>query len=341
MSAPTTSLQAARVAAGLSQAALARATGISRQSIGAIEAGRHRPSIDAALAIAHAIGRPVEELFQPPMPEAVPLDAPPVPNGSAIIAARVGHRAVFAPATSALAFHGWGEPNAVLRDGEPHLLPGADLDSFVVVGCDPAIGSLAALLPRSGPRRLLALSGSTASALASMRDARAHGALVHGTPGRLPKPPAGALRLRLANWRVGIAQRSRRARGLSELCERRVRFVQREAGASSQKALLAALDRSGCGPLGGPVAEGHLEVARMVKDGAAAGVTMEPAALQLGLTFTPLEEHAAELWVDERWRHHPAVEVLGNTLRSARFTAQLELVPGYDLTGCGDERSDR
>jgi len=62
---PTT-LRDARRGAGLSQAALAERAGISRQAVGAIEAGQHRPSVDAAMALASAVGRSVEELFAAP-----------------------------------------------------------------------------------------------------------------------------------------------------------------------------------------------------------------------------------------------------------------------------------
>ena len=75
----------------------------------------------------------------------------------------------------------------------------------------------------------------------------------------------------------------------------------------------------------GPVASGHLDVARRVADGAPAGVTMEPAAIGLELAFAPLEEHVAELWVDARWREHPAVDALGDLLRSAAFTRGSDL----------------
>ncbi len=328
----------ARVAAGLSQAAVAAAAGISRQAVSAIEAGTHRPGVDAALAIARVVGRSVEELFGAGSAEPVLVVGQRLPDGSAVLAARVGDRVVYAGASAGLAFAGWPEANAVLQDGQPRLLPGADLDGFVVVGCDPALGSLAALLPASGPRRLIALSGSTGTALEAMRDGRAHGALVHDRADRLPSPPRGVRRLHLARWRVGVASRGRRVRSIAELCERRVRVVQREASASSQRAFVAAVAEAGGERLPGPVASGHLDVARRVADGAGAGVTMEPAAVQLGLAFDELEEHVAELWVDARWQAHPAAEALGNVLRSTAFTARLDLVGGYDLAQGGTQR---
>ena len=185
---------------------------------------------------------------------------------------------------------------------------------------------------------MIALSGSTATALDALRDGRAHAALVHGRPSRLPTAPAGTLRLHVARWRVGVANRGRHVRPLAELCERRIRVVQREPGASSQKAFVAALAAAGAAVPAGPLAGGHVEAARRVAEGAAAGVTMEPAALQYGLAFRPLEEHVAELWIDPRARAHPATAAVGEALRSAAFTAQLALVGGYDLTDTGTQR---
>jgi DNA-binding XRE family transcriptional regulator len=321
----------ARTAAGLSQGALATAAGISRQAVSAIEAGRHRPSVDAALAIAGAVGRSVDELFAAPADCDAVLGEP-LPDGTPVLVARVGTRVVYAAGSAALAFHGWPEANAVLEAGRPRPLPGADLDGLVLVGCDPAVGSAARLLPAAGPRHVIALSGSTATALDAMRAGRAHGALVHDRPERMPPPPAGALRLHLARWRVGVASRGRRARSVAELCARRAWVVQREPGASSQKALV---DAAGGATLRGPVASGHLDVARRVTYGAAAGITMEPAALQFGLAFGALEEHVAELWIDARWRAHPAVEALGGVLRSSAFSARMATIGGYELARCG------
>src|SRR3954470_5421178 len=331
----TSPLREARVSAGLSQAALAAAAGISRQMVGAIEAGHHRPSVDAALALARAVGRQVEALFGTPSEPAQPVLGRPVADGAAVLAARVGGHVVYAPAGAALAYEGWPPANAVLEAGTPRLLAGADLDGFVVVGCDPALGSLAAMLPAGGPRRVVALSGSTDGALAAMGAARAHAAVVHGHPERLPEAPPGALRLHLARWRVGLAGSGRGAPSVAELCASGAPVVQREAGASSQKALVAAALAQGGELAAGPIAAGHLEAARRVAAGALAGVTMEPAALQLGLAFTALEEHVAELWIDERWRAHPAAEAIAAALGSTAFRTRMGLVGGYELADAG------
>ena len=80
-------LREARIAAGLSQAAVAGAAGVSRQAVGAIEAGLHRPSVDAALAVAAAVGQSVEELFGAAEPRFEPVLGPPAPDGTAVLAA--------------------------------------------------------------------------------------------------------------------------------------------------------------------------------------------------------------------------------------------------------------
>jgi DNA-binding XRE family transcriptional regulator len=332
-----TPLREARGAARLSQAALAATAGISRQAVGAIEAGLHRPGVDAAMALATAVGRSVEELFAaPPRSTPVSVLGEPAPDGSGVLAARVGERVVYAPARAALAIDGWPRANAVMRDGRPQPLPGSDLDGLVLVGCDPALGLAAAMLPSSGPHRLVALSGSTAAALAALGDGRAHAALVHGPARRLPPPPAGTLRLHLARWRVGLASRGQRPRAVAELASRGARVVQREEGASSQKAFAAAMAAEGAPLPRGPVASGHLDAARRVAYGATAGVTMEPAAIGMELAFAPLEEHVAEVWIDARWREHSGVDAVGELLRSNAFTTRLALVGGYELAGCGE-----
>jgi putative transcriptional regulator len=48
---------------GLSQAALAEAMHVSRQTINSIETGRYTPSLPLALALARYFQRSVEEMF--------------------------------------------------------------------------------------------------------------------------------------------------------------------------------------------------------------------------------------------------------------------------------------
>ncbi len=47
----------------MTQKELARRTGVTRQTIVAIENAKYAPTLDLAFRIAHAFGRPLEEVF--------------------------------------------------------------------------------------------------------------------------------------------------------------------------------------------------------------------------------------------------------------------------------------
>ena len=56
-------LKAARAGRDWSQQQLAEAVGVSRQTINAIEKGDYNPTIKLCLAICHALGCTLDELF--------------------------------------------------------------------------------------------------------------------------------------------------------------------------------------------------------------------------------------------------------------------------------------
>ena len=56
-------LKAARVEKDMTQAALAEAVGVSRQTINAIEKGEYNPTINLCRAICKALGKTLDELF--------------------------------------------------------------------------------------------------------------------------------------------------------------------------------------------------------------------------------------------------------------------------------------
>ena len=56
-------LKAARAEKDMTQAALAEAVGVSRQTINAIEKGEYNPSINLCRAICKALGKTLDELF--------------------------------------------------------------------------------------------------------------------------------------------------------------------------------------------------------------------------------------------------------------------------------------
>ena len=59
----TNQVKVFRLQARLTQEELAKATGVSRQTVNSIEKGRYIPSLPLALKLARLFGRPVEEIF--------------------------------------------------------------------------------------------------------------------------------------------------------------------------------------------------------------------------------------------------------------------------------------
>jgi putative transcriptional regulator len=63
----TNSIRALRFARGeMTQAELADRVGVTRQTIIAVEQGRYSPSLEMAFQIAHALGVPLDQVFQYP-----------------------------------------------------------------------------------------------------------------------------------------------------------------------------------------------------------------------------------------------------------------------------------
>ena len=56
-------LKAARVALGLSQSDLASIVGVTRQTIGLIEAGGYNPTLNLCISICKVLGKTLDELF--------------------------------------------------------------------------------------------------------------------------------------------------------------------------------------------------------------------------------------------------------------------------------------
>ena len=59
----TNRIRALRTEQGLTQAQLAAALGVTRQTVIAVEQGRYSPSLELAFQIARALGRPIDQVF--------------------------------------------------------------------------------------------------------------------------------------------------------------------------------------------------------------------------------------------------------------------------------------
>jgi DNA-binding XRE family transcriptional regulator len=321
-----------RTEAGLTQAELARAAGLSRQLVGAVEAGRHTPSVAAALALAEVLGRSVEDLFGPTSRTEEPALDERVPDGALVVAALVGDTLSYAPlADNGAEASSWRRADGIRSGGRVRLFPDASTAGFLVSGCDPALGLAASLAPSSGARRIIALQGSSGRSLGALTRGRVHAALVHGPRATAADPAIRGRRMTVSRWDVGVA--SRAGVDLEAIAAGSVVVAQRDQGAAAQKALERALAPYSEHPsLRGPVVDGHFDAVRRVAFGAVdAGVTMRPAAATFGLDFTPLEEHVVELVIDPRWSDHPGAGTLIDVFTSRAFKERIDALQGYDL----------
>lgn len=337
-------LRQARRAAGLSQAELAARAGVSRPLVGAVEAGRHTPSVLAALALARALGASVSELFD--APQELAASVPVVEGGAArdgdlVRVGRVGERLVYAAlpdrGAGATGFHA---ADARMDSGRPALLPGADPSGFVVAGCEPSLALLAELAPARGPARLVPVHATSAQAVAALVDGRCHAAFVHGRSRDLRPRRVTVRRFELGSWWTGLAFQPGAAVTLGAVAAGRTSLARREPGAGAQRALERALRAvSDDVQLSGPTADGHVDAARRARLRATqAAVTIEPVARAYGLAFTPLERHRVELWIAERFFDSAGARGLVERLGSRELRARLESLGGYDLSRAGTPR---
>lgn len=322
-----------RVDAGLTQAQLAARAGVSRQLIGAIEAGRHLPRVDAGVALARALGVSAEELLEPEPARVTGVVGPPPMEGAPVRVGRVGDRLVCA--NPPMSGESWAPAEGVVGHAGIDLLPGAQ-PGAVVVGCDPAIGLAERLLGRRGAPPVLAVSASTAAALEALAGGRAHAAVVHGPEDGLPEAAVPTRRWRLARWRVGLTGPPESSGDWwQDALTGRRQVVQREPGAAAQAAFERAIALRGGARPAGPVATGHVEAAQRARSEGLVAVSIEPVALAAGLPFHPLEAHVTQLWVAEGWVGEPGIIALQEQVASSAFQQQLAAVGGYDLAGCG------
>jgi molybdate-binding protein len=84
-------------------------------------------------------------------------------------------------------------------------------------------------------------------------------------------------------------------------------------------------------------AQGHLQVASAIAAGLAqAGVSAEPAALAYGLPFVPLADERFDLVIPSALAESREVQSMVRVLSSPWLLAQLDSLPGYDASRCGE-----
>lgn len=125
-------------------------------------------------------------------------------------------------------------------------------------------------------------------------------------------------------------------KGIEDLCQKEVAFVNRQRGAGTRQLLDFNLKKLDIEPnaINGYNREvnTHLAVAVSVKsEGADAGIGIYSAAKQMGLEFIPIGYEHYDFLVDTRYWQDFRVKQLVQLLSSADFREALEAIGGYQL----------
>lgn len=343
-------LKELRAVRGWSQDDVARASGLSRAGVSAIETGRLVPSVAAAMALAEAFGCRVEDLFRfRDSTAATPAWAwAPSKEPCRYWRAEVGGREWVYPceptATGMLPHDGVFEGGG-FRDRN-------GLESrktLVLAGCDPAAGLLASELARAGGFRLLALTRSSRAALDLLRQGLVHAAGVHLAGADGDDGNAQAVRdllgpdhrlVRVTRWDEGIAfAPSSRLESVSGALKSNLRWVGREPGSGARQCLDSLLvDR----PPPRRIATDHRGVADAVRLGwADAGVCLRLVGEEAGLDFLTVRQEPYDLCFPTSLEPDPRLQALLQAIRSSCYRAALGDLPGYDPANAGDLRDAR
>jgi len=353
-----------REALGLSQVELAALCGLSRQSIGAIEAARVTPALDVALRLSRALESPVETLFSSGSNRAeLDVELAEGVTGQRATLVHLGGRWLAHPlsATSAAVRSADALLTQVRRKrATAELLRSAVecRDNVLILGCAPALGVLCDRLNgRGAGGRFAWFSESSARALSALAGARAHVAGVHLMDDKTGEPDLSDMRRSLAGrhadvitlgrWEAGLLCRAGDARAVkrpAELGRRGLRIAVREKGSGARRLLDRVLEREGIPPARALAQSletgGQLEVAQAVAMGAAdVGVATRDAALAFGLSFRALAEERYDLIFAREDRDDPRLLRLLDMLTSAPVRGELTSL-GYDVSAAGTRVSE-
>jgi putative molybdopterin biosynthesis protein len=335
----------------LPQQDLAAVVGVSRQALGAIEAGRSAPSVDIAVRIASALGVSVEALFGEEGSWSVPLD-----RGHLALAGRC----VVAMCQGRWIAHALGDrEHDVAGDGiatkggrSIQLLrpPAVARENVLIMGCAPALGILSDRLnTEAGPGRFVWLPNRSALGLEALIAGRTHIAGLHLTDDKGREANTARVHqlrssmkltlITLGHWEVGLVVgrgNPKKIRRASDLARRGIRLVNREKGASPRRVLERRMKAEGVRPPPDmAVATGHRDVARVIAAGAAdVGPAVRDVAISFRLDFVPFGEERFDLALPTEMLSVPEVRRMLDVLSSARARAELSAL-GYDVRETG------
>jgi len=363
-------LRQRRLDAGLQQRELAERVGVSRQTLGALEAGESVPATSIALQLARALGCRVEDIFSLGEDDS-PIDVILVDRdgGDPALRQRVavatvderwvahlldgeGASGFVAPADGLLAPAKGRDakrpvPVRPLRDSA------ALRENLFAAGCDPALALLAGHVgERWQGSRVHWLEAGSGKALDMMADRQVHVAGLHlydeesgdynVAPVRRRLGGRAMVLVNLAVWEQGlvvVAGNPKRIRGIADLARKGVRVVGRESGTGSHELFSRLATEEGIPRRAVDVvtvARGHLAVAQAVAAGGAdTGIATRAAAASHGLEFLPLAEARFDLAIPRQATDDARVQRLLDVLSSERFKRDLGGLAGYGTARTG------
>lgn len=362
------SLRSRRRAINLTQVELAQRTGLSRQALGAIEAGLYQPSVGAALSLARELGETVEKLFggeQELQGQRLSarwyddIGAGKVAGRARAAIGRVQGKIVAVPQkVASLSLNPAAGVVARQKGNHAEVVTYSSAEeidaTLLIAGCDPSAAFLTDWMTRRrAPGRLAPISCSSSRALGALVKGCAHIAGVHlkdahddgynleSVRAALGSRPA--MVITFARWELGLALAEGnplRIMTVSDLAQPRVRLANRDRGSGARAVLDAALKDAGIGPerIAGYRTEfsGHLEIANAIASGQAdTGITLRVAAEAYGLEFLALQEERYDLVILASDAASAPVQAMLDTLNSGRFAREISQFCGYDTQPMG------
>jgi putative molybdopterin biosynthesis protein len=350
-------VRAQRERLGLSQAALAKRVGLSRQALHSVESSRSVPSVRVSLELARALESPVERLFWlPGSGERLHVRAAgagqPGEPPRRVLLAEVERRVVAhvldpADATPADGL-GTGQGDGAM---DVELFPGVRWrERLLLAGCDPALGLLAQRVGAGA--HWLDVPSDEAVEMLGRRQVHVAGLHLAGDETgsgnvravRRRCPGRKLLLVHFAAWELGFAVKAGNPlqfRDVRSLLLPRLRLINRAPTAAARHLLdrLLRSARISRTRIQGydSAAPGHETVALTIAVGGAdVGITTRAAAVAHGLVFLPLSMERFDLALAAGAVKEGPAQRLLDVLGSSSLRRELGALPGYDARRTGE-----
>jgi len=353
--------------AGLTQAELAQAAGISRQAYTAIESGKSVPSTEVALRLAQKLQKTVEDIFWlEDSPERVIRaeligEKKNIAAGTRMQIIQFGTRRLARPLQEgAIVSHTINEADGIAvssrnnREVDLRLFSDSALKTptLVLAGCDPATSIITHMLRDLGVKLIWIEAESMPSLHALARgeihiagcDFRDRITGDYNLPLVKEIVPFPCTVVRFAVWRQGMIVtpgNPKSIKHVEDLTRSDISIINREPGAGSRGLLNRLMWETGISvnDIHGydKVVHGHLSTGETVASGLVdCGIGIEAAARANDLDFLPLNDEPYDLVIPNHFLEMPTIQSLLKLLKSRGLHRQIESLGGYDIRSMGD-----